>query len=698
MTTATSSHSTPLKALLRWVSLSPLRLYLAVLLLALLPITLLSYYADGLLQRQAQAESLRENAQQAELTAAFLLDHFHQRQAMLQAYATDPDFLRAWQARDYKAVDQHMARAHMLQPDSALVSAYDPDGTMRSIAPPDSAILGQSFAFRDWYRGVVRDWNPYISEVYRTRAQPQQLSVAVSVPVRDAQGKVIGIIAAAYSLQRVSGWLRRVESYGGRAILVVDQNRHVVAGPDVDVYAPPLDLGAFEPARRASHGENGAGIFVLNGEPMLVSYMPLDPLGWSVLVEQPLASMNDSVGRVRRPLALFAVIFGLLALISAVVVSALQRNREELVQRMQALAESEASYRSLIQGAIIGIYRSDERGFINVNHALVEMLGYSSQEELLRADVANDVYTDPSLRQRLMNQYRESERADGVEVQWRRKDGTPITVRISGRYVQQPEGIFYFEGIVENVTERRVLEEQLRRTEKLAAVGQVVAGVAHEILNPLTAILGYAEILAGDASAPPKARDFADKIRQQARRTKTITANLLSFARQAPGEKTLIDVSSLIENAMRLQDYNIGPGKVSFEHDFAPGLPKVSANEYQMLEVCLHVLTNSVDAVERAAVKRVFARTYRDGRWVVLEIADTGSGIADPEHVFDPFYTTKPLGKGPGLGLSACYGIVQDHGGEIACWNAPGGGARVQIKLPVAQNVPAGSTAATSSA
>lgn len=682
--TSSPSPAKPLKSLLQWISGNPLRLYLAVLLLAVLPVSLFSYYADQLLRRQAEQEAQNENMQQAQLAAVFLLDHFHQRAAILQTYATDPDFLRAWSARDFKAVDQQMARAHALQPDATLVSAYDPDGTMRSIAPADPRILGQNFGFRDWYRGVARDWQPYVSEVYRTRAQPQQLSVAVSVPVRDAGGKVTGIIAAAYSLQRITDWLRQVEQRGRRSILVVDQHGRLVAGPDVDVFAPPVDLTASEPVRRASHGETGAGVFPLGGKPRLVSYLPVPELGWSVLVEQPEADLQENVWRVRRPLVLFAFVFGVLALISAVVVSALHRSREELVQRMQLLAQSEASYRSLIEGAIIGIYRSNERGFITVNPALVEMLGYASEEELLRADVANDIYADPTLRGRLMKEYRGGQRATGVEVQWRRKDGTPVSVRISGRYAQEAGRPHVFEGIVENVSERRELEAQLRRSEKLAAAGQVVSGVAHEILNPLTAILGYSEILAGDPSVPETARNFAEKIRQQARRTKTITTNLLSFARQLPGEKTLVDVNRLTENAMRLQEFHIGSGKVTFEHDFAPNLPKVHANEYHLLEVCLHVLNNAVDAVERSADKRIRARTWEERDWVVLEISDSGAGIRDPEHVFDPFYTTKPLGKGVGLGLSACYGIIEDHGGQISCANVPQGGASVTIKLPAA--------------
>ena len=682
--TSSAPPSKPVKSLLQWTSRNPLRLYFAVLLLAILPVSLFSYYADRLLRRQAEEEAQNESKQQAQLASAFLLDHFHQRAAMLQAYATDPDFLRAWGASDFALAGQFMARAHALQPDAALVSAYDPDGTIRAIAPSDPAVIGENFAYRDWYRGVARDWRPYVSEVYRTRAQPQQLCVAVSVPVRDAGGKVTGIIAAAYSLQNITNWLHRVEQQGRRSILVVDQHGRLVAGADVDVFAPPVDLSGAEPVRRTLRGESGGGVFALNGQRMLVSYLPIPELGWSVLVEQPEAALQESVGRVRRPLALFAIIFGVLALISAVVVSALHHSHEELVQRMRLLAHSEASYRSLIQGAIIGIYRSSERGFISVNSALVEMLGYTSEEELLRTDVAKDIYVEPALRDRLMKEYRGGRRATGVEVQWRRKDGTPISVRISGRYVQEPGQPPVFEGVVENVSERRELEAQLRRSEKLAAVGQVVSGVAHEILNPLTAILGYSEILAGDASVPDTARAFAEKIRQQARRTKTITTNLLSFARQLPGEKTLLDVNRLAESALRLQEFHIGSGKVTFEHDFAPNLPKVHANEYHLLEVCLHVLNNAVDAVERSAEKRIRARTWADDGWVVLEISDSGAGIRDPEHVFDPFYTTKPLGKGVGLGLSACYGIVEDHGGTISCANLNQGGASVTIRLPVA--------------
>lgn len=692
---ASPKRLNPVKSFLQWTSATPLRLYFAVLLLTILPISMFSYYADRLLRAQTEREAQNENLQQAELTSVFLQDHFRQRIALLQAYATDPDFLQAWNKRDLKRVQMHMMRALALQTDAALVSVYEADGTMRAIAPNDPNVVGMNFAFRDWYKGVAANWKPYVSEVYRTRAAPQQLAVAISVPVKDSNGNVTGIIAAAYSLRQITDWLRRVGSYGSRSILVLDQNGQMVAGPNVDIFAPPVNASGFEPVRRVARGEAGAGIFDQDGQSKLVGYVPLEPYHWSVLVEQPAEAVHSGTWRVRRPIVLFGFVFALLAVISGIVVSALHRSREELLQRVQALAESEASYRSLIQGAIIGIYRSDERGFTSVNPALVSMLGYDSEEDLLRADLANDIYLDPGMRLRLVEQYRGGEHASGVEVKWKRKDGTPIVVRISGRSVEDPDRPFLFEGIVENITERRSLEEQLRRSEKLAAVGQVVAGVAHEILNPLTAILGYAEIIASDESAPASARGFADKIRHQARRTKTITANLLSFARQVPGDKTLVDVNHVIENAMRLQDFNVGPGKIAFGHAFGSDLPKINGNEYQLLEVCLHVLNNSSDAVEDAAEKKIFARTYLQDHWVVIEITDSGPGIPDPEHAFDPFYTTKPIGKGVGLGLSACYGIVQDHAGQISCFNRMDGGATVLIKLPVAVQGAAAATAPT---
>lgn len=224
------------------------------------------------------------------------------------------------------------------------------------------------------------------------------------------------------------------------------------------------------------------------------------------------------------------------------------------------------------------------------------------------------------------------------------------------------------------------LQTQVMQSEKLASIGRLVAGAAHELNNPLTAILGYSELISTDQEVPPTQRGFAEKIAQQARRTTNLVANLLSFARQTPPQKRLTDLNSIVTNACQLRIAGI-PAKISLTRDLQPDLPLVMGDDNHLLQVFLHVLNNAIDAVQESGGGEVVVRTQARGEEVVLEVCDNGPGVAEPARVFDPFYTTKPLGQGTGLGLSACYGIIQEHEGTIECFNLKPRGAMFRISL-----------------
>jgi signal transduction histidine kinase len=222
------------------------------------------------------------------------------------------------------------------------------------------------------------------------------------------------------------------------------------------------------------------------------------------------------------------------------------------------------------------------------------------------------------------------------------------------------------------------LQTQVMQTEKLASIGRLVSGAAHELNNPLTAILGYSELIASDQEVPAAPRGFAEKISHQARRTKNLVANLLSFARQTPPQKRLTDLNSLVNNACQLRLASM-PAKLSLVRDLQSDLPLVLGDDNHLLQVFLHVLNNAIDAVSEVGGGEIIVRTQTRGDLVVLEVCDSGPGIAEPARVFDPFYTTKPLGQGSGLGLSACYGIIQEHEGTIECFNLQPRGAMFRI-------------------
>src|SRR5579859_683607 len=228
------------------------------------------------------------------------------------------------------------------------------------------------------------------------------------------------------------------------------------------------------------------------------------------------------------------------------------------------------------------------------------------------------------------------------------------------------------------------LQNQLVQKEKLASLGNLVAGAAHEINHPLDAIVTYSEELWSHQRLTEDQTSLLRKIVNQARRTRDLVANLLSFAQQAPGEKTQVDPCILLNRATQMLESRRSSAKTQIHLFIERDCPRVVANANQLFQVFVEIIENAIDALDEAGGGSLEISAMRSRNELVIQFSDTGPGIRDPQRVFDPFYTTKPVGKGTGLGLSVVYGVVQDHGGQITCRNKPEGGALFILSLPVA--------------
>ncbi len=229
----------------------------------------------------------------------------------------------------------------------------------------------------------------------------------------------------------------------------------------------------------------------------------------------------------------------------------------------------------------------------------------------------------------------------------------------------------------------RRTQEQLLHSEKLAAVGQLISGVAHELNNPLTAILGYSQLLTSSGQMGQQGIEYADKLYKQAQRTHRIVQNLLSFARQHKPERVQVQINQALEETLALRDYDLRMHNIRVHLDLAEKLPETSADPHQLQQVFLNMVNNAVDAIlEHSAEGDLWVRTGFSSDRISIEFTDSGPGVKDASRVFDPFYTTKPVGKGTGLGLSICYGIITEHGGTIRVRNIPTRGAAFTIELP----------------
>jgi PAS domain S-box-containing protein len=371
----------------------------------------------------------------------------------------------------------------------------------------------------------------------------------------------------------------------------------------------------------------------------------------------------------------------------------------------EALRESEARYRELVKNATYGIYRTNlERRFLEVNQALVAMLGYSSEEELLSVNLATDVYRDPTVRAQLLAQATDADRADGVEVEWKRKDGSLVLVRLSARSVKDTRGrVAYFEGIAEDVTERRAFEKQLRQVQKFEAIGQLAGGVAHDFNNVIGAIMGWAELGQEQTPADSRLHTHFKKIKEQADRAAGLTRQLLAFARRQLLEPQNIHLNQTIAELLSLLEKVISKD-IELKTVLAPNLGMIRADPTQVEQVLMNLCLNARDAMPRGGQLLIetqnvetdeeYCRSHtyaQPGRYVVLSVTDNGVGM-DPvtlEHIFEPFFTTKELGKGTGMGLATVYGVVKQHGGFVQVYSEAGRGSTFHVYFPMQSTAPA---------
>lgn len=364
----------------------------------------------------------------------------------------------------------------------------------------------------------------------------------------------------------------------------------------------------------------------------------------------------------------------------------------------EKLRKSEAQYRSLIQGAAYGMYRTTAAGrILDANPALARMLGYASVDELMRQDMTA-VWASAADRTEVIarNASREYATAD---VRWKRQDGSPILVHLSARRVEIEPGLVGFEGIAEDITERRTLEEQLRRAQRMEAIGRLARGVAHDFNNLLAAIIGSGDLLELQLAADDPAREEAREIRKAAERGASLTRRLLAFARSQILEPEMVDLDTAVPPLLGMLQRVAGEGVAVDVR--APGHPAtVRIEPGQLEQILLNLVANARDAmpgggtvaidVAPIAIDRESAGRYSGlpvGPYVRLSVRDTGTGI-DPEmqpHLFEPFVTSKDPSKGTGLGLSIVYGIAKEAGGTVTFTSVANAGTTFDVIFPLAE-------------
>ena len=355
------------------------------------------------------------------------------------------------------------------------------------------------------------------------------------------------------------------------------------------------------------------------------------------------------------------------------------------------LRASEAAYRSLVQGASVGIYRSAIDGkFLDANLALAAMIGYESPADLIAAQTALDLYINPADRAALVAQLLSEGRVDDAELRWKRRDGSPLTVRVNARAVKGPGGVINaVEVVVKDVTERLRLEEQRLRSHTLEAVGNLAAGVAHHFNNLLTGMLGYTELLGTQKGVSDEMRADLNEILKAGRRASVLTHQLLAFSDPKAPRPENLDLNHILHGLHgRLSRELRGGQTLVVNQAEMPAIVRCDPDDLQ--QVITQVVRNARDAMPSGGTIRVDVELVSNpeaelrGDYVRLSVTDSGCGMdwETQSRMFEPFFTTKPQDEGTGLGLSVTHGTVRNCGGSISVDSVIGRGTTITIYFP----------------
>jgi two-component system cell cycle sensor histidine kinase/response regulator CckA len=380
--------------------------------------------------------------------------------------------------------------------------------------------------------------------------------------------------------------------------------------------------------------------------------------------------------------------------------SGILRDISEHKKIEDAHRRSEASFRSFVQNAPYGIVRTTPEGrIVHANPALVAMLGYDTEEEVLGLRMGTDVYRSPQDRYEATMWSRQQDSVQGVECEWKHKTGRLFTIRSAAHVVRDSEGkVEFLEGFIEDISERRAMEQQLRQGQKMEAIGRLAGGVAHDFNNLLGVIAGYAELASEQIDPSSELRNSITQIRKAAERAASLTRQLLAFSRQQVLETRILNLNVIVEDMTRMLPRLLGED-IELEVSLDPALGAVKADQSQIEQVIMNLAVNARDAMPGGG-RLVFRTTHaghdpdlaqkhpamKPGDYALVTVMDTGMGMdkQTQAHIFEPFFTTKERGRGTGLGLAMVYGFVKQIGGYIWVESVLGAGTTFEIYLPVA--------------
>jgi PAS domain S-box-containing protein len=682
----------------KWVSKRRWRRYLLFLLLLIPPIAFFAYSAGQVLRHQAETQAVTESTEIGRVSAALVEEHFRQSTAFLEAFATQPMFRQSWRKNNPNLIARELEQASGLRPDFEFVSAFDLDGTMRAVYPPEPAALSKNFAYRDWYRGVTRQWTPYISEVYQTAIAPHSLVVAIVVPIKDEEGKSIGILMAPYTLDTLSRELVQTKLEGAWTISLVDQNGHLSARPTIDSYSPPVDLKGYEPVKQVRAGKAGNGTFGRDGGTFFTRYEPVGQYGWGVLVEQPAAALHHGIRAVEQRVWLLGLAFLGLGLALGAFMGSL-------------FSELETGSRFLNLSVDMFCVAGFDGFFKNVNPSWQNTLGFT-EEELLQKPYMEFIHPDD--RQATVAKAEGLENGEvtlAFENRYLCKDGSYKWLLWNAVSVPERKVIY---AVARDITERKRSEEErqkfmvsletanreleLRNREVERATqlkSKFLASMSHELRTPLNAIVGFSDLLAEETAGQLNAKQqrFVNHIKQGSAHLLQLINDILDLSKIEAGQLELRCEQFLVKEALPEVLSTIRPlamaKNIQVQQKLGTDRP-VYADRVRFKQILYNLLSNAVKFTPKGG--RIEIDCFESVNQVCLSVTDTGIGIRpeDQQIVFEEFRQVEgspdAVNEGTGLGLAITKRLVEQQGGKISLSSEPGKGSRFTFTLPAGSN------------
>jgi PAS domain S-box-containing protein len=599
-----------------------------------------------------------------------------------------------------------------------------------------------------WSFQVARGGDELVSDIYLKPATSEPMQT-ITLPIIDNK-EVVGVLSADINFGIIMLSVMDIDVGGNGNVVVVAEDGRVVAHTHME-QVPELDLSKLAVVEAVLAGEGGTmrGYTDELGRQVFGAYMPIEELGWGVVIQRPLADIAAEVGQLRTTI-LWAMVAGMfLAVLVGGLMSrqitkpirqlasaservaqgdlstpvdvksssevgvlansfnqmmvSLRKSRDELQQwgeeleaeiserkqAEEALREAEEKYKKLVEATSDMIWESDEMGtFTFVSSRIKNILGYKVDEVVGKKRTLD--FAPEEEKRKWLGRFKEvnakREPFSGFEITHLHKNGNLILLETSGIPFFDSAGNFKgFIGINKDITERKKMQEQLVIADRLASVGELASGIAHELNNPLTGVIGFAQI-ALDKDIPDDIKKDIQVVYSEAQRAAQVVKNLLTFARKHPPAKQLMSINIIIEKVLEIRAYEQRVNNIQVNTHFAPELPEVMADYFQLQQVFLNIVINAeYFMIEAHNGGNLTITTEMAEDTIRASFADDGPGIAEENlgHLFDPFFTTKEVGSGTGLGLSICHGIVAEHGGRIYAESEPGKGATFIVELPI---------------